>query len=149
MTAITKDNQRIACYGDIFAVIEKGEVIKRIIIDEQRLKIEINQVIDKNEAPLNPYNIFRKAVENVTGYKYFGNRLTPITPVIEGTKKSIHDQEVYKKFVKYILQNEKMKRIHELYMQNLKVRKEINKKNYIVLGGNNPNFKPKLYYNSH
>ena len=70
MTTIAKDDQRIACHENIFVVINNGRIIKRIIIDDQMIRKEIDQVIDKREAPLKPYNIFRKAVENVTGYNY-------------------------------------------------------------------------------
>lgn len=128
MTTIAKDDQRIAGYENIFVVINNGRIIKKIIIDDQRIRKEIDQVIDKREAPLKPYNIFRKAVENVTGYKYFGNGLMPVTPIIEGTKKSIHDQDVYRRSEKYILQTETMKKNNERYIQNLKAKKEINKK---------------------
>ena len=41
---------------------------------ETLTKEKIDEVIDKKEVALDPYHIFRKPVEDITGYKYFGFR---------------------------------------------------------------------------
>lgn len=143
MTGNVKDNKRIACYGDSLAVIEKGKIIKRIIIDEDVIKDKIDTVIKKRETKLEPYNIFRKSVEDITGYTYYGCRTTPI---IEGVRESIHDQKIYKIWSTYILNTETMKRLHKEYLESLKIKKEISRKNGIILSSNNPNFKPYMLH---
>lgn len=143
MAAEVKDRRRIACYGDKIAVIENGVVIKQIIIEEQVLQKEINRIIEEREVPLDVYHIFRRAVENLTDYKYYGFRGIP---VIEGVPESIHDQPIYRKWQDYILHHEKIELARKGYIENLKAKKKFERENYLLLNSNNPNFKP---YMSH
>jgi len=39
-----------------------------------------------------------------------------------------------------------MKRLHEEYLESLKIKKEISRKNGIILSSNNPNFKPYMLH---
>lgn len=145
MTINGNSKQRIACYGDKIAVIENGKVIKRIIIEEERLKNRIDQIIDKREVYLDPYHIFRKSLEDITGYQYFGKRNNP---VIDGRERSIHDQIIYKKWRDYILKNDVIVKMQESYRENLKERKKFKDYNRLILGVSNPNFVPKRYFNN-
>lgn len=145
MTINGNSKQRIACYGDKIAVIENGKVIKRIIIEEERLKNRIDQIIDKREVCLDPYHIFRKCLEDITGYQYFGKRNNP---VIDGIEMSIHDQIIYKKWRDYILKNDVIVKMQESYRENLKERKKFKDYNRLILGANNPNFVPKRFLNN-
>lgn len=138
MTANASDTQRVACYGDKIAVIEKGRIVKQIIIEERTFKEKIDEVIDKKEVALDPYHIFRKTVEDITGYKYFGFRNSP---VIEGVQESIHDQKIYKKWRDYILANECIKKSQKSYLENLKAKKKVEAMDFLILGVNNSNFR--------
>lgn len=142
MTANASDTQMVACYGDKIAVIEKGRIVKQIIIEERTLKERIDEVIDKKEVALDPYHIFRKAIEDITGYKYFGFRNSP---VIEGVQESIYDQRIYKKWRDYILANESIKKSQKAYLENLKTKKKVEAMNCLVFGVNNSNFRPLKY----
>lgn len=142
MTAEGKDGKRIACYGDKIVVLENKEIKRFLIIDEEKVKKEINSIIDNRETVLDLYHIFRKCMENITGYAYYGIRNPP---VINGVRYSIHDQEIFKKYKDFILENEVLKREHSLYEEALKKKREREIRNRIVLGVNNPNFDKKRY----
>ena len=58
----TNEEKKIICYGNMFAVISNGKVLKRIVIDEGRLEQKIEEVINKKLVPYNPQAIFKRAV---------------------------------------------------------------------------------------
>ncbi|MBD8923266.1 hypothetical protein EGR52_07615 [bacterium] len=101
MTAnvLTNEEKKIICYGNMFAVISNGKVLKRIVIDEGRLEQKIEEVINKKLVPYNPQAIFKRAVEEITGIRYYTAK---VAPVVDGKTFSIHDQEIYKEFYKFI-----------------------------------------------
>lgn len=130
MTAKVKDLRRIACYGEKFVVIEKGEICYFIIIDEEKLKFHIDEIIENETTILDPYWIFRTAVEKITGNMFFGNRTAP---QIEGKSMSRHDQAIYKQWEGYILNTPKLKQRSEQYLKGVKARKEYFEKNKDIL----------------
>ncbi len=130
MASKERDLRRIVCYGDKIAVIEKENIVRLIIVDENLLKNNIDELIESETTILEPYWIFRTAVENITGYVYFGNRTTP---KVEGALISIHDQPIYKQWRDYILNTPKLRKRSEQYLKGLKARKEFFKKNKEIL----------------
>ena len=130
MTAKVKDSRRIACYGEKFVVIEKGEICYFIIIEEKKLKFHIDEIIEKEITRLEPYWIFRTAVEKITGHMFFGNRTAP---KIEGRLMARRDQAIYKQWEDYILNNTKLKQRREQYLEGVKARKEYFEKNKDIL----------------
>lgn len=124
------DKRRIACYGDKIAVIEKGKLQKLLILDEVLLKNNIDEIIEKELVRLEPYLIFKTAVEKITGYALFGNRGTP---KIEGELYSIHDQPIYRQWREYIANTPKLKKRMQQYLSGLKARKEYINENKEIL----------------
>lgn len=104
--------QKLTCYRDKIVLVEEGKILKKIILEEELLKGKIDEEINnKNSSYLTIRDVFQHAVEGIVPYKFFDKNQKVY---INGECVSIHDQEIFKKWKKYITSKEEVQK-HLIY----------------------------------
>lgn len=94
MATRQQEQEKVFCVNDELVLIREGEIVNKIIVDEEDLKEAIVKQI-KCEKEKRPAQIFRKAVTELTSidFKHLSYKYD---------EKGIQDSQYYRKFLEFI-----------------------------------------------